>query len=277
MTVWHASEELVRTYAEGRLDRARAASIEAHVIACAACRALAARASDRDRLDRIWTEVTDAIDRPRRSPFEALLVALGVREHVARLVSATPSLQASWFAAVGLSLSFALAAAHGSRRSVLAFLVFAPLIPLIGVALAYGPRIDPTYEVSVAAPLRGFRLLLIRAGTVVVTSIVLIGAGSLTIPGVGWKAAAWLVPALAVSLVTLALSSWIEPVYAAGVVGFGWIALAVGSPLYARGAPVLDRIVAFRLEGQVAFAILGIVAAVVIAARASHFDVAHES
>lgn len=32
------------------------------------------------------------------------------------------------------------------------FLALAPLLPLAGVALSYGPAIDPTYEMAVVSP-----------------------------------------------------------------------------------------------------------------------------
>ena len=48
--------------------------------------------------------------------------------------------------------------------------------------MAYGPGIDPTYEIGLAAPMRGLRLLL-RAAAVVRASAVLAAAASLALPG----------------------------------------------------------------------------------------------
>jgi hypothetical protein len=54
-----------------------------------------------------------------------------------------------------------LAAQVGSGPDAsLAFLTVAPLLPLAGIAMAYGPGIDPTYEIGLAAPMRSLRLLL---------------------------------------------------------------------------------------------------------------------
>src|SRR6266508_3596123 len=178
-------------YFASDLDDAGAASIEAHVIACSECRARIARGIDKQRVDHIWSEVRDAIDKPQRRALEALLARLGLRDHVARLIVATPSLTASWLIAVSVALVWAVVAARAGGRGVLAFLVFAPLIPLAGIAFAFGPRIDPTYEVGVATPMHGLRLLLLRAGCVLGATLLLVGIASIGLPDIGWKAAAW--------------------------------------------------------------------------------------
>src|SRR5687767_7003518 len=99
---WHADSSLIERYAAGTLDRANSSSVEEHLLACAQCRAAAAVAVEGDRLDMIFTELRDAIQRPRLPMFARVLVAIGVRDHVARLVAATPALTTSWFAAVSI-------------------------------------------------------------------------------------------------------------------------------------------------------------------------------
>jgi hypothetical protein len=96
---------------------------------------------------------------------ERLLVRLGVADHTARLLAATPALRGSWLLAVAVTLAFAVLAAWArpGPDAILAFLCVAPLLPLAGIAVAYGPGIDPTYEIGLAAPLRSFRLLLLGA------------------------------------------------------------------------------------------------------------------
>ena len=185
---WHAEPQLLEAYARGKIDPARAFSIEAHVLECGECRMRAAALVDDARLARVWAAVEARVDRPRRTPVESLLVRAGVRGHVARLLAATPSLTLSWLTAVSLCLLFAVAAAHVGPRGLVVFLALAPLLPLAGVAVAYGPGVDPTYELSVASPMRGFRLLLLRAGAVLTTTIVLVGVAALALPQVGSQA-----------------------------------------------------------------------------------------
>ena len=85
---------------------------------------------------------------------ESLLVRIGVADHTARLLAATPVLRRSWLAAVALVLLMAVVATDAGRAaSPTLFLALAPLLPLAGVALSYGPVLDPTYEMAVVSPL----------------------------------------------------------------------------------------------------------------------------
>ena len=265
---WHVEASLIHRYADGSLDPANAASVEAHLLACAACRTVAAAGTDDQRLEAIWTGVIDAIDRPRLRPLERILRALGIAPHVARLVAATPSLQTSWFAANAVVLAFAVGGGHIGPRGVLAFLSLAPLVPLAGIAAVYGPSVDPSHEVAVAAPLRGFRLLLLRTGTVLVSSILMLGVASIWVPA-GWRSIAWLLPAVGLSAVALTLGTWVDPLRAAAGAAVGWVAVVgVAARAGIRGSgPILERLVVFNAEGQVAFAIVAAVGLVGLAFR----------
>src|SRR5439155_10052887 len=186
--------EVVARYAGGELDEARAYSLEAHLLSCGDCRALLSPLADRTTVERTWMEIEEAVDSPRPGPVERLLRRLGVPEHLSRLLAATPSLRLSWFAAVTVALGFAVLAARGDHAGLVVFLAMAPLIPVAGVAAAFGPGIDPTYEIGLASPYRSGRLLLLRSMAVLVASLVLIGLGALALPGLDWSAMAWLLP-----------------------------------------------------------------------------------
>jgi len=264
-TTWHADHALLTRYAAGDLDDARAYSLEAHLLECEPCRLALATPSDRTRLDRVWAEITEAVDAPRGGLVERGLLRLGVREHVARLLAATPSLRLSWFAAEAVALGFAALAARsaaGGRREELAlllFLVIAALLPVAGVAVSFGPGMDPTYEVGLAAPLRSSRLFLLRAIAVLATSTLLAGAAALALPGLDWAAAAWLVPSLGLALATLSLSTYVRPLLAAGGVSFAWVFVAIAAA-YGRD----DALSVFRGGGQLAFLLVMTVASVVL-------------
>lgn len=270
---WHVDETVLQRYADDRIDQAGAASVEAHVIACDECRGRVTRLVDPRRTDRIWNEVRHAIDAPRKRFAEAVLVRLGVREHHARMIAATPALTLSWLAGVAIALAWAVSAAQIGTRGVVLFLMVAPMIPLAGIALAFGPRVDPTYEVGIAAPMSGLRLLLLRAASVLGSAIVLTGIASIWLPAGGWKAAAWLLPAIGVSLSAMALSTWIEPVAAAGTVAFAWVSLSMVGAAMRRGLPALERLVAFEPGGQLFFAAIAVVAVGVLSLRGRRFDV----
>jgi hypothetical protein len=266
---WHADEEMLAAYHEGRLDAAGRWSVEAHLTSCAACRLQARALVDPARLRRLRAALIEAVDVPRAGVVERLLVRLGVADHTARLLAATPALRGSWLLAVAATLAFAVVAAWVTRGpdAALGFLCVAPLLPLAGIAVAYGPGIDPTYEIGLAAPLRSFRLLLLRAATVLGASALLAAAASLTLPRVGWGAAGWLLPSLGLTAVSLALATTVEPLRAIGVTAGAWV-VAVAVTV----APPEPSSVLFAMAGQVAFAVVALLAAAVVLLRRGHFD-----
>lgn len=269
---WHADDAMLARYAAGALDDARAFSLEAHLLACDQCRARTEPLAEQRRLETVWTGVQELVDAPRPTPVERVLVRLGVRDHVARLLAATPSLTLSWLAAVALCLAFGVVAAHASGRGLAVFLALAPLLPLASVAAAYGPWLDPTYELGLAAPFRTFSLLLLRASVVLVTTTALTGAAALAVPQHDWRAAAWLLPALGLVLVSLALTTWVPAAWAFGGVAACWI----GGVMVTRAASG-DAYVAFEAPVQAAFAALAGAAAIVLARRLQAFETEREA
>jgi hypothetical protein len=264
---WHADQLLLENYLVGDLDDVHALSLEAHLLACQPCRLRLARLADRPRLDAVWNRVTASVDEPKRTAVERVLVWLGVREHVARLIAATPSLSGAWVLAVALCLVFAVVAANIGSWGSTAFVALAPLLPVAGVAVAYGPWLDPVYELSLAAPVSNFTLLLLRASATLASTVVLAAVAALALPGPWWLAAAWLLPAFALTLATLALSSYVPQAVAASLVGLAWIAVVAPVPALAD-----DRLAAFRLGGQATYVAVGLVAVIVLARRRDTFE-----
>jgi len=270
---WHADADLLERYMSNSLDDARAYSLEAHLLGCERCRTQLAPTSDRPQLDRIWESVAEAVDPPVPGIVERGLLTFGVREHVARLLAATPSLRLSWLVAEVIALGFALLAATsavGTQKegvALLLFLVVAALLPVAGVAVSYGRGVDPTFEVGLAAPMRSFRLLLIRSTAVLGTCAVITGVASLALPGPAWSATAWLVPSLGLTLATLALSTYVRPFLAAGAVAMSWLTIAT-----AAAYRLQDQLAPFRGDGQVLFVIVIVVSVWVLAQRRDAFE-----
>lgn len=271
MSTWHLDVETARRYAAGQSGQPLAASAEAHLTACAQCRALLVPMVDRGRLDAIWEEVVERVDAPRPGPAEGLLRRLGLRPDTARLLAATPSLRVSWLLAIATVLAFAVLAADAGPRGTLMFLTLAPVLPLAGVAAAYGPQVDPLHELAAAAPFPAFRLLLLRAATAVTTTAVLAGVGGLFLPGADSLAAAWLLPAIALTLLTLALSVRLEPVHAAAGLALVWFVAVIAAQREAGGQAALaeGEYAAFGAAGQLICLVLalGAVAALTLGRR----------
>lgn len=268
--VWHVDQRLLTAYAAGQLDDAARWSVEAHVTHCDRCRQLTRQGEvvAGERLDAIWQQVAAEVDAPSPRLVERGLLAVGVPDALARLLAATPSLTASWLLAVAAVVAVTVAVAWVGPESPLLFFATAPLLPLAGVAAAFGPGIDPTYEIGLAAPLRSGRLLLVRAVAVTTTSLLVAGLGALALPTLGWQAAAFILPSLATTTLMLAASTWLPPLAAAGGVAATWVGLV--TVVEVRAAAPLA---AFTESAQVTALVLAAAAVVAVTVRRRRFDV----
>jgi hypothetical protein len=264
---WHVPSEMLARYARGETDVVQAFSIEAHLPSCPHCRAQIAPLVDGRRLADAWEGIEERLDAPRRGPVEAGLARVGIPEHVARLLGATPALRVSWLLACALVLAFGVWAAGEREVGLIWFLVLAPLLPLAGVAAAYGPDVDPTYEIGLAAPIGSFGLLLIRALAVLASTITMAAVAAIALPGLEWTAAAWLAPSLALTLASLALSTRIAAPAACGALAALWVLTVLGSWRLAD-----EPLLVFGAEGQVACVMLAAAAAVVLGRHAQSFE-----
>jgi hypothetical protein len=146
----------------------------------------------------------------------------------------TPSVQPSWLVAVAILL--ALAALAVPNLGPIPFLVVAPLVPVVGVAIAFGHPIDPVHEIGVASPTGGFRLVLIRASAVLMASIAISVVPALFLREFRWMVV-WLLPALACTLLVLVTSTFTHLSTAAVVVSLLWVAGVTATEL-AASTPV---------------------------------------
>ncbi|GGX85694.1 zf-HC2 domain-containing protein [Streptomyces minutiscleroticus] len=269
---WHVTEDDLRAYAQGELAPPLLWSADAHLAACAGCRARLAAAGDPAALDAGWERLEAELDAPRPGLLERLLVRFGTADHTARLLAATPVLRRSWLLAVAGVLVVTVAASDALRsaQSPTAFLALAPLLPLAGVALAYGPALDPTYEMTVVAPVNGFRLLLVRTVAVLAVALGVNGLATLVLPAYGLGALAWLLPALALSATGLALTPRFGPRRAPALTGGAWAALLLVAQVVSDGATPAP----FTAAGQGAAALVAALATVLLYLVRDRFDAA---
>ena len=223
-----------------------------------------------DRIDANWRAISFELDAPAPSVVERTLRFVRVPSHVARLAVATPALRRSWFIALGIVVLIGLTAPDPTnpRASLFGFLLIAPLAPLAGVALAYGRWSDPAHELHVTTPMHGLRLLMIRTTTVLAVSFVVIGGLALTNEVARPMAAAWMLPALALTSTSSALMTITTPRRASLAAGTAWVVLA----LIGRAAAE-DQLGAFAPSAQVAAVVVAVGCAAITWVRRDRLDV----
>jgi hypothetical protein len=213
------------------LDEATVWSVEVHLEACSACRAvLAGGATDdtRARLDRVAAAVGRGIaagpaPAPRR-PVRAVLHRWAVWNLVPWLAMTVATLGCAVLLGV-------LAPALPSLVALLA-----PVAPLPGVAVAWSRRHDPAWELIAGTPAAGLTVLLRRTAAVLA---VVVPALALASTGAGVSLALTLLPCLAFTAATIALGAFVGVRRAAIGLGLVW-ALAVMAPaVYTAELPVL--------------------------------------
>lgn len=224
---------------------------------------------DPQRIEYNWMAISTELFTPQPSRVERWLRWLRIPPTTTRLMVATPALRRAWFLALGLVMLIGLGAGDGDRTGgqLSVLLLLAPLVPVLGVTMAYGPSSDPAHETSVATPLSGFRLVMIRSATVVVCSVGLLALASLLSGALSPLTFGWLLPALGLTSASLALMTFTAPRRAGTIAAVAWV---VGV-LVARGV-ASDPQVAFAVAGQLLMLTLGGVGLIVSYLRRDRFE-----
>ncbi len=225
--------------------------------------------ANQDRLAENWLAISAELDTPKASMVERLLGQTGLSSGTVRLMAGTPALRRAWFAALAAAIIVGLSAADATdpRSSMFVFLVIAPLVPLLGVALAYGVRADPAHEITLATPMSGLRLVLLRSAVVLGVSAVVLALASLLSPSAALMAGAWLLPAIGLTALNLALMTMMLPHRASLVAAGLWLGTLVIVDIAAT-----DKLAAFSPTAQLLAVLLAAGSLVVVFSRRQAFD-----
>lgn len=262
---WHIDDGSLALYRSGRIGEVASFSLEAHLLDCEQCRGALSNTIDEARCEDIWASVLEEVDGPSPRVGERVLRKVGVPERIARLLALTPTLDPSWILSVLIVLAFAVFASGGTEGGPILFLILAPLVPVTGVAAAYGRHIDPVHEIALASPLGGFRLMLVRSAAVLMATVAVATLPALTFAELRWSVV-WLLPGLALTSLTLILSTVTTPARSATIV----VALWLGGLLTA--ARFSEPYVAFGASAQLIFAALAAGLAAALVARRHSFE-----
>lgn len=212
----HASDELLAGYAAGAdLPGDRLWGLEAHLETCPACRArLAAVAPVQPVVDAVWDRIAvELLPQPPRSRRRWLDTWV------------TPAM-VPWLAMIGLVtlIAVGLDQVWHVALDVTGVQLFAPVLPVLGVAASWARGLDPAYEVVAATPRAGLYLVARRTVAVLAVVLPVLGvAGWLT----GTAPGLWLLPSLAFTTGTLALGGLIGISRAAYALLAVWVAVIV--------------------------------------------------
>jgi hypothetical protein len=269
---WHVPPALLAGFTDdpGAVDDIAAASIDAHLLACGDCRQGLTAAAAPALAEASWAAVADRIDRPRPTVLEGLLRRLGIGTGTGRLLAATPALQLAGVAAVAVvAVAAGMLSRTAGANSV--FLVLAPLVPLAAVAASFASAADPAGEAGVGTPLHGAGLVLRRAGAILTVNFGLLGAAALALPDLGPEAATWILPALALTLGSLALGTWLRAEVAVAVLGSGWLLTVSALWWFAGHDLAVADSAPFAATGQLAALAVSAAALTVLVARRDRF------
>jgi hypothetical protein len=156
-------------------------------------------------LGRVWAGVAAEVWRRAPGPLERLAGWLLRSPGLARALLTTPSLLLPWLIASAVVLGAGAAATLSTGQPLVALL--APAVAGAGIAYAYGPGIDPAWELSRSMAVSDRMVLLVRALGVFALDAVLgiaAAAASGTAAGITFG---WLVPMTAVSALALAAAT----------------------------------------------------------------------
>jgi hypothetical protein len=203
-----------------------------HVASCIDCQArYGLQALDVD-LERVWTGVAAEVWSGRASRIEILAGRVLGSAGLARALVTTPSLVLSWIMASAVVLAIGVVVTRTTGTAWVALL--APGLAGIGIAYAYGPGIDPAFELSQTMAISDRLVLLARGLTVfavyaalgLIASFFTVTATGITL---GWLIPMTTVSALALAAATLARSANVG--VAIGLAGWGLVVLgsAVGT------------------------------------------------
>lgn len=198
-----------------------------HIAGCAVCREAIAGTLDVD-LGRVWSSVAGEVMAAPVGRVERFAGWLLHSPGLARAIVATPSLVLSWLlaSAVVLAVGVVVTAVSGGGTPWVALI--APALAGAGVAYAYGPGVDPAFELAQTMAVPDRLVLLARVLAVFGVNAVFGLAASLVAAPVTGLTLGWLLPmttvaALGLAAATLARSANVG--VAAGLAGWGLIVL----------------------------------------------------
>jgi hypothetical protein len=190
-------------------------------------------------LDRVWTGVAAEVWRRHPGPVERLAGRLLRSPGLARALLTTPSLLLGWVLATMAVLVAGVAFTRSTGTPWVALI--APPIAGAGIAYAYGPGVDPAWDLSQSMAVSDRMVLLVRGLAVFGLNAILGLVASAASGAVAAVTFSWLVPMTAVCALALAAATVSRSPNVGVLTGLaGWLIIVLG-----------ERVAAGRLTAAV--------------------------
>jgi hypothetical protein len=184
-------------------------------------------------LNSVWLGVAAEVWRRHPGPVERLAGRALRSPGLARALVATPSLLLGWIIASAVVLAAGIFATLGTGTPFVA--LFAPAVAAAGIAYAYGPGVDPAWELSQSMAVSDRMVLLARVLAVFALNAALGLAASAASGTAAAVTFGWLVPMTAVSAFALAAAVVTRSANAGAAAGLAAWAITVLSVHSASG------------------------------------------
>lgn len=217
-------------------------------------------------LDRVWTNVAAEVWPEPIGAIERCARRLLGSPGLARALITTPSLVLSWVLASVVVLAVGVVATQSTGEPWIALLL--PALAGIGVAYAYGPGIDPAFELSQTMAVSTRMVLLTRVCAVFGLNALLGLLATLFAPGIAVLTLGWMLPMAMIAALGLAAATFARSaITGVGVALAIWGLIVLGSayttrdlatavrsdallPLYALGTLLCGALTLFMTSGN---------------------------
>jgi len=179
-------------------------------------------------LNRVWIGVAAQVWHRQPGPLERTAARLLRSPALARALLTAPSLLLGWVIASVVVLAAGAVATVSTGTPFVALL--APAVAAAGIAYAYGPGIDPAWELSQSMAVSDRMVLLVRALAVFALNAVIGLAASAASGAAAAVTFGWLVPMTAVCALALAAATLTRSANVGVAAGLaGWAITVLGS------------------------------------------------
>jgi hypothetical protein len=217
-------------------------------------------------LEKVWTNVAAEVWPEPLGPLERIARRLLGSPGLARALVTTPSLVLSWLVASAVVLAVGVVATQSTGEPWIALLL--PALAGVGVAYAYGPGIDPAFELSQTMAVSSRMVLLARVCAVFGLNALLGLLATLFAPGIAGLTFGWFLPMAMIAALGLAAATFARSaITGVGVALAVWGLIVLGSaygtndlaaavqshallPLYALGTLLCGALTLFLTSGN---------------------------